>query len=562
MRRLSNFFVTIVATAILVPNLGGISVQAAGGVVIDSNNFPDSNFRGVVQQFDKDKNGNLSDSEIKAVTNIDCYNKNISNLSGIKYFSSLKNLDCSNNKLQSLDVNSISTLETICCRNNKISKLDVSNLTRLKQLFCENNGMQNLILSKSNTSLFTLWCYDNKLSELDISFSSYLVRAYNGTASAYKGNSSHSYYKEATGKNYTICCDAGLRFKTILTKTMVYRGKGTVSDSVGSYAGDKITISANPDNGYKFSKWIIWEEDTSFESYEQNLTLTADRRRECRACFDAVTPTAAPTAAPKRFDECIPSDSKARSSNSVEQFVSRLYKFSFGREPDTDGLNYWTNKLKSYEMTGGEAAKGFIDSPEFRSMNYSNEQFVEVLYTIFFDRASDADGKAFWLGKLNSGELSRLEAASSFINSQEWANTCAYYGIISGTYIVSTVNIYPNDATITLVAGIYEKALKRSYDEEGLAYWSYMLASHKLTWENVGVEFFMSEEMRSKNLSNEEYVTRLYQTFMEREPETDGYNYWVSQLNSGVSRQTVVNSFTRSEEFLAKCASAQIIPFR
>ena len=213
-------------------------------------------------------------------------------------------------------------------------------------------------------------------------------------------------------------------------------------------------------------------------------------------------------------------------------------------------------------MTGGDAARGFIDSPEFKSMNYSNEQFVEVLYTIFFDRASDPEGKAFWLGKLNNGELSRLEAASSFINSQEWANTCAYYGIISGTYIVSTVNIYPNDTAISLVAGIYEKALNRSYDTEGLAYWSYMLSSHKLTWENVGVEFFMSEEMRSKNLSNEEYVTRLYQTFMEREPETDGFNYWVSQLNNGVSRQTVVNGFTRSEEFLAKCASAQIIPFR
>ena len=550
------------ATAILVPNFGIVSVQAAGGVAITSNNFPDSNFRGVVQQFDKDKNGYLSDSEIKAVTYLDCPNQNISNLSGIKYFTALKTLNCSYNKLQTLDVNSITTLQTLQCRNNKISKLDLSNLFGLKQLICEKNGMQELKLCKNATTLSSLWCYGNNFSELDISFSNYLVKAYNGTISTYLGDSSRLYYGEATGKNYEICCDAGLRFKTILTKTMVYRGKGSVSDSIGSYSGDKVTISANPDSGYKFSKWIILEEDACYESYEQNLTLTADKRRECRACFDAVTPTAAPTAAPKRFDECIPSDAKTRSSNSVEQFVTRLYKFSFGREPDADGLNYWTNKLKSYEITGGEAAKGFIDSPEFRSMNYSNDQFVEALCTIFFDRASDADGKAFWLGKLNNGELSRLDAASSFINSQEWANTCAYYGIISGTYIISTVNIYPNDTAITLVAGIYDKALNRSYDEEGLAYWSYMLASHKLTWENVGVEFFMSEEMRSKNLSNEEYVTRLYQTFMEREPETDGYNYWVSQLNSGVSRQTVVNGFTRSEEFLAKCASAQIIPFR
>jgi len=48
-----------------------------------------------------------------------------------------------------------------------------------------------------------------------------------------------------------------------------------------------------------------------------------------------------------------------------------------------------------------------------------DEQFVEVLYTIFFDRASDADGKAFRLGKLNNG-VSKQTVVNGFTRSEEF----------------------------------------------------------------------------------------------------------------------------------------------
>lgn len=195
-------------------------------------------------------------------------------------------------------------------------------------------------------------------------------------------------------------------------------------------------------------------------------------------------------------------------------------------------------------------------------MNYSNDKFVDVLYTVFFDRAADAKGKKYWVGKLDRGELNRIEAAACFIDSQEWANTCAYYGILSGTSVVSDINIYPEGVLIELTVGLYKKALNRDYDNRGLAHWCSLLASHKITWETVGAQFFLSEEMEGYNLSNKEYVTRLYNTFMERDPEEDGLRYWVSLLDEGTSRETVVYGFTRSAEFIAKCAIAKIIPFR
>lgn len=41
---------------------------------------------------------------------------------------------------------------------------------------------------------------------------------------------------------------------------------------------------------------------------------------------------------------------------------------------------------------------------------------------------------------------------------------------------------------------------------------------------------------------------------MGREPDEAGYNAWVGQLNSGVSREEVFNGFAQSQEFTQICA--------
>ena len=49
----------------------GIAVQSAG-VAIDDANFPDANFRTIVENYDTNKDSSLSDTEIAAVEEIDC----------------------------------------------------------------------------------------------------------------------------------------------------------------------------------------------------------------------------------------------------------------------------------------------------------------------------------------------------------------------------------------------------------------------------------------------------------------------------------------------------------
>ena len=145
----------------------GIAVQSAG-VAIDGTNFPDANFRTVVKNFDTNKDGSLSDTEIAAVEEIECVSKKISDLTGISHFTALKSLTCRNNQLTTLDVSKNTALEELNCYNNQLTKLDVSKNTSLKILKCNYNQLTTLDVSK-NTALTFINCEHNKLTTLDVS---------------------------------------------------------------------------------------------------------------------------------------------------------------------------------------------------------------------------------------------------------------------------------------------------------------------------------------------------------------------------------------------------------
>ena len=145
----------------------GIAVQSAG-VAIDDTNFPDANFRTIVEYYDTNKDSSLSDTEIAAVEEIDCYDKGISNLKGIEYFTALRSLNCGWNQLTSLDVSKNTALTKLYCKKNQLTVLDVSKNTALTYLRCNYNQLTSLDVSK-NTALTKLYCDNNQLTSLDVS---------------------------------------------------------------------------------------------------------------------------------------------------------------------------------------------------------------------------------------------------------------------------------------------------------------------------------------------------------------------------------------------------------
>ena len=134
-------------------------------IAINAANFPDANFRAVVSTFDKNGDGKLNESEITAVTEIDCSGKNISSLKGIECFTALTSLQCYGNQLTALDVSRNTALTELCCESNQLTTLDVSKNTALKNLRCSTNQLITLDVSK-NTALTELSCANNQLTVL------------------------------------------------------------------------------------------------------------------------------------------------------------------------------------------------------------------------------------------------------------------------------------------------------------------------------------------------------------------------------------------------------------
>ena len=154
-----------------------------------------------------------------------------------------------------------------------------------------------------------------------------------------------------------------------------------------------------------------------------------------------------------------------------------------------------------------------------------------------------------------------MGVALGFVYSQEWADTCASYGIRSGGDLTPSTAIEPTELTYAFVERMYTTAMKRGSDKEGKNYWANELSNFKCTGEYVGLAFFLSDEMNGSGLSDKEFITRLYKTFMDREPDKDGFKYWCGTLASGVQRSDVVFGFTRSPEFVDKCIEARILPY-
>lgn len=146
-----------------------VSTQAEeDAVAIDATNFPDGAFRQyVADNFDKDKDGALNQTERNAVKEIRISNSGCTSLQGLKYFSKLTDLFCSDNNLTELDVSENPELKRLICYNNSLTSLNLNKNTKLESLNCNRNKLTVLDL-RENKSLWWLRCNNNCLTSLDL----------------------------------------------------------------------------------------------------------------------------------------------------------------------------------------------------------------------------------------------------------------------------------------------------------------------------------------------------------------------------------------------------------
>ena len=156
-------------------------LKHVNAVEINETNFPDEKFRGYVElnrdYFRRDRL--LTEDEIKATKDIYVANRDIGDLTGIEYFTEIKQLDCSNNHLTNLDLSKNTKLTELNCSNNQLTDLNVKKSTKLKEIYCSDNQLSQIDVSK-NTALTILSCGSNRLTGLNVKKNKKLERLYCG----------------------------------------------------------------------------------------------------------------------------------------------------------------------------------------------------------------------------------------------------------------------------------------------------------------------------------------------------------------------------------------------
>lgn len=100
---------------------------------------------------------------------------------------------------------------------------------------------------------------------------------------------------------------------------------------------------------------------------------------------------------------------------------------------------------------------------------------------------------------------------------------------------------------------LYFAAFDRAPDTLGSNYWSAQL-DRGATLESVSNAFVASPEFLALygGLDNAQFVQRIYQNVLDRAPDPAGFDYWVRQLDAGLSRGRMLAEFSESPEHVAK----------
>ena len=100
------------------------------------------------------------------LTELDCSGNRLTSLD-IQGLTALRELSCDINQLTSLDVRGLTALKYLFCGNNQLTSLDIQGLTALQELDCSGNQLTSLDM-QGLTALQSLLCNRNKLTSLDV----------------------------------------------------------------------------------------------------------------------------------------------------------------------------------------------------------------------------------------------------------------------------------------------------------------------------------------------------------------------------------------------------------
>lgn len=137
------------------------------GIPIDSEHFPDAQFRTFLTAQTYGADELLTNEEIARIEKLDVSLKHIADLTGIAYFTAMTELDAGDNNIASVDLSGNPGLTSVTLSENQLTSIDVSANTELVTLELSWNKITSIDLS-ANEKLMALGLQQNQLTSVDL----------------------------------------------------------------------------------------------------------------------------------------------------------------------------------------------------------------------------------------------------------------------------------------------------------------------------------------------------------------------------------------------------------
>lgn len=130
--------------------------------------FGDVNLEKAVRQALNKTSGDITDSDMKNLTQLDSENSSIRNLSGLEYAVNLSDLNLAGNKITSIGpLKNLNSLQNLDLSNNSVSDITaIQGLSNLQSLYLENNNIDSINSISNLTSLADINFDDNNISDV------------------------------------------------------------------------------------------------------------------------------------------------------------------------------------------------------------------------------------------------------------------------------------------------------------------------------------------------------------------------------------------------------------
>jgi hypothetical protein len=204
----------------------------------------------------------------------------------------------------------------------------------------------------------------------------------------------------------------------------------------------------------------------------------------------------------------------------TEQFVTNLYEDVLGRRPDSSGYAFWVSHLNVGTLSQEQVSVSFITSDEYRANT------IRSYYQNILGRFAEAGEVDSYMGQFRAG-VSQDKIREQFFASEEFARRFSY-----------------NSAEF--VGQLYSQVLGRTGSTEEVDFWVNRLVATNGDRTEVARSFLTSTEYLQLE------VYGVYNVFLQRIPDADGFNYWVTQRGNGQTIEMVATGVMASAEYFQR----------